>query len=107
MKKEDPRERKYPFVLYLIQSHIHGSHHVNITQVRSVDENIQLSRSVKSSMTLRKQKILTSQEPVYKYKYHQTSNIRRKLVGNIVVHNSDVVGASPVGAAPTTSSLIT
>ena len=43
----------------------------------------------------------------YSSAYHQTSNVRRTLVGNIIVDNSDVVGASPVGAAPTTSSLST
>ena len=37
----------------------------------------------------------------------QVSNIRRTLVGNKIVDNSDVVGASPVGAAPTTSSFST
>ena len=35
--------------------------------------------------------------------YRKTSNIRRTLVGNEIVDHSDVVGASPVGAAPTTS----
>ena len=39
--------------------------------------------------------------------YRQVTNIRRTLVGNKIVDNSDVVGASPVGAAPTTSSLST
>ena len=39
--------------------------------------------------------------------YRQVSNIRRTLAGNKIVDNSDVVGASPVGAAPTTSSLST
>ena len=39
--------------------------------------------------------------------YRQVSNIRRTLVGNKIVDNWDVVGASPVGAAPTTSSLST
>ena len=39
--------------------------------------------------------------------YRQVSNIRRTFVGNKIVDNSDVVGASPVGAAPTTSSLST
>ena len=39
--------------------------------------------------------------------YRQVSNIRRTLVGNNIVDISDVVGASPVGAAPTTSSLST
>ena len=36
--------------------------------------------------------------------YRQTSNINHTFVGNIIVDNSDVVGVSPVGAAPTTSS---
>ena len=39
--------------------------------------------------------------------YRKTSNISRTFVGNKVVDNSDVVGASPVGAAPTTSSFST
>ena len=37
-------------------------------------------------------------------KYRQISNISRTLEGNAIVDHSDVVGASPVGAAPTTSS---
>ena len=36
--------------------------------------------------------------------YLEVSNIRCTLVGNTIVDHSDVVGASPVGAAPTTSS---
>ena len=36
--------------------------------------------------------------------YRKTSNISRTLLGNKIVENSDVVGASPVGAAPITSS---
>ena len=39
--------------------------------------------------------------------YRKTSNISRTLVGNKIVDNSDVVGASPIGAAPTTSSFST
>ena len=35
--------------------------------------------------------------------YSQTSNIRRTSLGNTFVDHSDVVGASPVGAAPTAS----
>ena len=35
--------------------------------------------------------------------YRQVSNIRRTSVGTEIVDHSDVVGASPVGAAPTTS----
>ena len=39
--------------------------------------------------------------------YRQVSSIRHTLVGNQIVDHSDVVGASPVGAAPTTSSFST
>ena len=39
--------------------------------------------------------------------YWKTSNISRTLVGNEIVDNSDVVGASPVGAAPTSSTFST
>ena len=47
--------------------------------------------------------------PVYMWQntYRKTSNISRTLVGNEIVDNSDVVGTSPVGAAPTTSSFST
>ena len=39
--------------------------------------------------------------------YRKTSDISRTLVGDKIVDNSDLVGASPVGAAPTTSSFST
>ena len=39
--------------------------------------------------------------------YSQTSNTSRTLVGNCIHDHSDVVRASPVGAAPTTSSVST
>ena len=39
--------------------------------------------------------------------YRQIHNIKRTLVGNMIVDRSDVVGASPVGAAPTISSFST
>ena len=39
--------------------------------------------------------------------YRKVSNIRRILVGDEIVDHSDEVGASPVGAAPTTSSFTT
>ena len=41
------------------------------------------------------------------YVYRQLSNITRTSVGNKIVDHSDVVEASPVGAAPTTSSFST
>ena len=40
-------------------------------------------------------------------KYRKVSSIIRTLAGYTIVDHSDVVGASPVGAAPTTSSLST
>ena len=39
--------------------------------------------------------------------YRQISNINHTLIGNKIVDHSDVVGASPVGTAPTTSSFST
>ena len=39
--------------------------------------------------------------------HRKVSNISRTLVGKKIVDHSDVVGASPVGAAPTTSSFST
>ena len=39
--------------------------------------------------------------------YGKTSNISCTLVGNKIVDNSDVIGAAPVGTAPTTSSFST
>ena len=39
--------------------------------------------------------------------YRKTSNINLTLIGNKIVYNSDVVGASPVDDAPSTSSFST
>ena len=39
--------------------------------------------------------------------YRKVSNIRRTLGGNKIIDNSDVVGASPVGGVPTSSSFST
>ena len=41
------------------------------------------------------------------FTYRKTSDIMRTLVCNKIVDHSDVVGASPVSAAPTTSSFLT
>ena len=41
------------------------------------------------------------------FRYRQTFNRSWTLVGNKVVDHSDVVGASPVGAAPNTTSFST
>ena len=44
---------------------------------------------------------------MYKRVYRKTSIISRTLVVNKIVDHSDVVGVSPVGAAPTTASFST
>ena len=44
---------------------------------------------------------------MYNISTMKVSNISRTLVGEEIVDHSDVVGASPVGAAPTTSSFST
>ena len=41
------------------------------------------------------------------HQYREVFNISRTLGHNKIVDHSDVVGASPVGAAPTTSSFST
>ena len=46
-------------------------------------------------------------EDVLELNYRQTSNSSHTLVGNKIVDHSDEVGASPLGAAPTTSSFST
>ena len=38
------------------------------------------------------------------YRYRKTSNISYILVGKKIVDHSDVIGTSPAGAAPATSS---
>ena len=48
-----------------------------------------------------------SLENAHWWYYRKTSNVSRTLVGNKIADNSAVVGASPVGAAPTTSSFST
>ena len=44
--------------------------------------------------------------PADVYIYHQISDIRCTLAGYEIVDHTDVVGASPVSAAPTTSSFL-
>ena len=51
--------------------------------------------------------VFSQSVPKFDSDYRQVSNIRRTLVGNNIFDHSDVVGASPVGAAPTTSSFST
>ena len=52
-------------------------------------------------------KVKTLRKITLKYWYRQTSNISRTSVGNKIVDHSDVVGALPVGTAPTTTLFLT
>ena len=58
----------------------------------------------KPSVYLISGKMITLFDEIVFCDYHQTSNIRSTFVGNKFVDHSDVVGASAVGASPTTSS---
>ena len=58
---------------------------------------------LKKSLTFRRH----FQMHFLEWKCRKTSNISHTLAGNEIVDNSDVVGASPVGPAPTTSSFST
>ena len=49
----------------------------------------------------------TQSKLIWNDKYRQVSNISSTLIGDEIVDHSDVVGASPVGAAPTTFSFST
>ena len=52
--------------------------------------------------------LITHGPPIGKFdNYRKTSNISRILLSNKIVDHSDVVGAAPVVAAPTTSSFST
>ena len=48
-----------------------------------------------------------TQSLLNRYNHSKTSHISRTLVGNKIVYHPDVVGASPVAAAPTESWLST
>ena len=70
-----------------------------------------LQSCIKPSISFLNIEMLQLLEFMKKYiqitEYRQVSNIRRTLIGNKIVDHSDIVGASPVGAAPTTSSFST
>ena len=72
-------------------------HHFSIGQASHIDG---LAQDSSNSSALAMELLQSCVEPSI---YRKTSNISRTLVGNKIVDNSDVVGASPVGAAPTTS----
>ena len=62
--------------------------------------------NVSSNMTVI-HKMYNFLDQISPFIYRQVTNISRTLVGYKIVDHSDVVGASPVGAAPNTSSFST
>ena len=76
---------------------------LNLRKCIHIDYGVKLNDHYCEMLKVKRTLIVTGWLNIYR----QTSNIRRTLAGNLVVDNSDVVGASPVGAAPTTSELST
>ena len=74
----------------------------NFTEICSQDSNWQKASIVSGNGLLHELILIHFTDT-----YRKTSNISRTLIGSKIVDNSDVVGASPVGAAPTTSSFST
>ena len=68
-------------------------------KIQSITNVVSIHKSITSSTHLGELNLL--------YSYELILHLSRTLVGNKIVDNSDVVGASPVGAAPTTSSFST
>ena len=94
------RKTKITYMLYV--SHWLNSYLVtyDLTQIQKHEPRTTYTRSILSNGK--------TQTMNYLYlHYRQVSNISLTLLGNKIVDHSDVVGASPVGAAPTTSSFLT
>ena len=81
----------------------------HFTEVRSKwpSSHLAIIGSGRGFVNNRQQAITWTYDDPDRHIYRKTSNISRILVGNKIVGHSDVVGASPVGAAPTTSSFLT
>ena len=69
-------------------------------------QNLQ-SRNYNVKPTTMESNIPDTQEEKCNEIYSQISNINRNITGETFVDHSEVVGASPVGAAPNTSSFST
>ena len=85
------------------ENHFHGCILVQVTYKEIIDWTIYFIAANNSYLMLSyPSSIVFSMISEYN-DYRKTSNISRTLVGNNTVHNSDVFGASPVGAAQSTS----
>ena len=83
-------------ILHQRQGYFAGFHRDTIESNKTTEQHSNLLRMDMMFLDLR-----------YVDKYRQVSNISRTSAGNKFVDHSDVVGASPVGAAPTASSIST
>ena len=94
--------KSFPCMLY-VSFDIYSTHRLTISST------INLKNYSMFNLAVRRQAITwkTDADPFHLRIYRKTCNISRTLVGNKIVDHSDVVGASPVGAAPTTSSFST
>ena len=93
----------------MLQSVENGIMCINLTG-SSLIQKFNTTHSNVNSLPIQKprQLIIMYIQPIYNHcDYRQVSNIRRTLTGYKIVDHSDVVGASPVGAAPSTSSFST
>ena len=89
-----------------------GSHILLLMVYQSFDEGLQASGGVRQLEEKLKQSkssgfVYKTQNIECRHIYPQPSNKIRMLVGNKIVDHSDVIGASPVSATPTTSSFST
>ena len=77
-----------------------GNNQISLITKQNLTSSTQILQRYKANMNIYSSYKL-------KHNYRQVSNMRRTLAGYKIVDHSDVVGASPIGAAPTTSSFST
>ena len=100
LRKKPPYVKSNLITYQSMLHHFHGTRDIRaVTKCYRSKPDFEQKKKQKNPFVL-----WQGQEGTY---YRKTSNISRTLVGDKIVDNSDVVGASPVGAAPTTSSFST
>ena len=72
------------------------------------DDRLRLTMGISIPVKCKMVSVLVNRGPgLIMWNYCEISNISHTLVGDKIVYHSDVVGASPVRTAPTTSSFLT
>ena len=92
-----------------LKDEVIGNNVNGLVQERHNSSAVFLSCTDPPTLQWRQVSVMVSEIPVKmsSLEYSQICNIKHNLVGNKIVDHSDVVGALPVGAAPTTSSFST